>query len=40
MERRSRDEESAARVKDSDDLAEKRVDILDAMGLIDDNVLP
>ena len=40
LQRRARDKEPCARVEDADDLAEHRVDVLDAMRLVDDDVLP
>lgn len=40
LERRSGDEEPRTRVEDANDLTEHRVDVLDAMGLVDDDVLP
>lgn len=40
LERRARDEEPGARVEDANDLTEHRVDVLDAVRLVDDDVLP
>lgn len=40
LQRRSGDEEPSSRVENSDDLTEKRVDVLDSVRLVDDDVLP
>lgn len=40
LQRSSRDEQSSARVEQPDDLGQDRVDILDPMRLINDDVLP
>lgn len=40
LERRSGDKKPRARVKDANDLTEHRVDVLDAVRFVDDDVLP
>jgi hypothetical protein len=40
LERSAGDEEAVARVEKADDLGEDGVDVLDAMRLVDDDVLP
>lgn len=40
LERGTSDEETGTRVEDTDDLGEHRVDVLDAVSLVDEDVLP